>query len=129
MVGLSVMSVVLAGVIVMLYMGLTESKIIIETNSVTLTGMYGETIPIDEIESIQLVDRLPHVVMRTDGFALGSVRKGYFKTDDGIIIKLMINEFQDDYVLVTKLNQERIYYSARNTPNATMVRHFENKGK
>lgn len=129
MVGLSVMSVVLAGVIVMLYMGLTESKIIIETNSVTLTGMYGETIPIDEIESIQLVDRLPHVVMRTDGFALGSVRKGYFKTDDGIIIKLMINEFQDDYVLVTKLNQERIYYSARNTPNATMVRYYENKGK
>lgn len=97
--------------------GLQDNRLEFSNDTVTLTGMYGEELKATELESISLVDQLPEIVMKTNGFALGNVSKGYFKTDEGAVVKLMVNKPQPRYLLLTKTDKTKIYFSAKDTPN------------
>ncbi|MGI6317830.1 MAG: hypothetical protein ACOX1J_03735 [Dethiobacteria bacterium] len=44
--------------------------------------MYGEVYAWDSIEDVILMEELPAIVMRTNGSALGSNLKGYFRTEE-----------------------------------------------
>lgn len=57
---------------------------------IEFAGGYGEQIDITEIRSIELVDQLQKLLSKTDGFALGSINKGYFRTHEGEVIKLIL---------------------------------------
>jgi Kef-type K+ transport system membrane component KefB len=97
--------------------GLKEDKLLIENNAITLTGNYGEVLTVDEIARIELVESLPKITMKTNGFALGSKYKGYFKTQEGQIVKLILNSDAKPYVLFTKKSGERIYFSTKEKSN------------
>lgn len=53
--------------------------------------------------------------MKTNGFALGNIHKGYFRTNDGEIIKLIANSDNKTYILITKKSGKKIYFSAKST--------------
>lgn len=94
-----------------------ENKLEYNSNKIEIKGEYGESFTPTEIQSIELVDQLPEISIRTNGFSLGEVRKGYFKTKEGEKIKLMINAEHPPYLLFTKANGEKIYYSAKKDSN------------
>lgn len=116
-IGIAVLITTLIFVVALLVYGFRESKIVIESEVVTIEGFYGETLAKDEIRSIELVDQLPVITLRTNGFALGSIRKGYFKTKGGEIVKLILNSDLRPFILLTKTDGEKIYYSAKDSPN------------
>lgn len=45
---------------------------------VSVSGVYGTHIPLEGM-TVMVVDTLPQIEMRTNGYALGTVRKGFFK--------------------------------------------------
>lgn len=116
-VGLIVMAGALIFVTGVFYTGLRESRIVLTDGEITLTGSYGETLRAAAIERVELVTGLPEITLKTNGFALGKVRKGYFKTDDGTIVKLILNKDQSSYLLLTKADHSMIYFSAKDTSN------------
>lgn len=63
------------------------------------------------------MNHLPKTILKTNGFALGSSRKGYFKTEEGEIIKLILNSNTKPYLLLTKKNGEKIYFSDKASSN------------
>ncbi|NLO50143.1 MAG: hypothetical protein GX103_03125 [Bacteroidales bacterium] len=67
------------------------------------------------------MNQIPRITLKTNGFALGSINKGYFKTEDGEIIKLILNSDNKPYILFTKADGERIYYSAKSEPNQKIL--------
>lgn len=85
----------------------------IQEFSIRIGGMYGETIPLSDIQSIALLDTLPKITFRENGFALGRISKGYFRTADKERVKLILNARKPPYILITKTNGRKIYYSAR----------------
>ncbi len=74
-----------------------------------------------EIQSIELVDQLPEIILKTNGFALGTINKGFFKTKNEEIVKLILNSDNKPVILFTKTDGKKIYYSAKDKSNKIVV--------
>ena len=94
-----------------------ETKLILNSNSIEFQGDYGEIVPFEGIKSIQLVNEKPKIIKRTNGFSAGTIKKGYYETDKGEIVKLILNEENKPYILITKSDGKKIYYSAKEESN------------
>ena len=114
---ISVVSIVLIMVVALLTYGFKGSQLILTNEGIEFTGMYGERISRNEIKSIELVAQFPEVRLKTNGFALGEIKKGYFKTSTGEIVKLLLNVQQNPYILLIKTNGEKIYFASGKEPN------------
>jgi len=112
-VGIYILGITLLGIIALTYYGYKNDPILITSQGIELKGMYGEKIPYMEIESIKVVDALPSICFRSNGFALGNIYKGYFQTKERERVKLLINQLQDQYLLIRKKDGSKIYYSGR----------------
>ncbi len=84
-----------------------ETKIIIENNNIVIEGIYGETIPIESVEEIELLNKLPSINIRTNGFAIGYILKGYFNVSKEGNVKMFIHSSGSLIRLKTK---SRIFY-------------------
>jgi hypothetical protein len=120
-VGILILIGTLVFVTVLLGYGFKENTLTFDSQSIEFKGMYGETLSASQIASIELVNQIPRITLKTNGFALGSINKGYFKTEDGEIIKLILNSDNKPYILFTKADGERIYYSAKSEPNQKIL--------
>lgn len=105
--------------------GLKEDTLSFESDTVVFNGSYGETLSPSDIRSIELVDQLPQITLRTGGFGMGTVRKGYFRTKDKETVKLILNGDQKPIILFTKMDGEKIYYSARSTSNEDIINEMQ----
>lgn len=120
-IGVVVLGGTLIFVIGLLGYGFKENTLRYGPDIIELEGSYGETLNGSEIKSIELVDRLPKISLKTNGFAIGTVRKGYFRSENGEIIKLILNSDSKPYILFTKLNGQKIYFSAKKESNREIV--------
>jgi hypothetical protein len=101
--------------------GFKENKMTFNSESISFDGSYGETLTKSEIQTIELVSQLPEITLKTDGFALGTIKKGYFKTTNGEIVKLILNSDNKPFILLTKTNGKKIYYSAKDKSNQEIL--------
>jgi len=97
--------------------GYKESKLVINSDQIEIRGIYGETISKSEIQSIEIVSQIPDIRVKTNGFALGSIKKGYFRTNNDEVIKLILNSSNNQVILITKTGNKKVYYSAKNKSN------------
>lgn len=104
-------------IIVFLFMGgilidgFRDNNITFTPYKLEINGDYGETLQKKDIAKITIVNQLPKIAYKTNAFALGSYKKGYFKTKNGEIVKMFINANNGPYILFLKQNGEKIYYS------------------
>lgn len=56
-----------------------EPVVSVRGQSVSISGLYGTSIPKEEIVEVDLLDSLPPIGLRSNGFAMRNVKKGYFK--------------------------------------------------
>ena len=107
------MILTLVFVLVLFFAGMRENKWIESPDEIKITGIYGETISKSEIKEIKEVDVIPPIRMKTNGYATGNIRKGYFKTKEGEIIKLILNSDQSPYTFILKTNGQKIYFNTK----------------
>ncbi len=107
--------------------GFKENALIFDTERILFEGMYGESLQVSEVRSIELVQELPNITLKTNGFASGAVSKGYFKTESGEVIKLMVNADRKPYILFTKSNGEKIYFVAKSKPSNEILEEMKSK--
>lgn len=107
--------------------GYKKDTLTFDTHKIEISGEYGETIEADQIKSIQLVDKLPEISYKTNGFASGTVSKGYFKTQNGEKVKLILNNSNNSpYILIIKKDGEKIYYSSKNDSDSILFNEIKN---
>ena len=97
-----------------LFNGYKENQITIKNNRVVISGMYGEEISFSEIDTIMIIESIPKIKLRSDGFSLGSVNKGYYLTQSNETIKLLLNSENKPYLLIIKNNGNKVYLSTIN---------------
>lgn len=120
-VGVFILVGTLVFVIGLLGFGFNEDKLTFNSETVEFKGSYGETLNQSEIQSIELVNQLPKITLKTNGFALGTINKGYFKTEKGEIVKLILNSDNKPYILVTKSDGIKIYFSSKDKSNEELL--------
>lgn len=120
-VGVIILLGTLIFVVGLLGYGFKENKLNFNSTNIEFKGSYGETLTKSEIQSIELVDQLPEIILKTNGFALGTINKGFFKTKNGEIVKLILNSDNKPVILFTKTDGKKIYYSAKDKSNKIVV--------
>jgi hypothetical protein len=126
-IGIGILIAALIFILALMALGTRENEMRISNEKITIDGMYGEEIAVSGILSVCLVDSLPLITLRTNGFGLGNIRKGYFMTSNGIDVKLIMNSGNNPCILITKNSGEEIFYSAREIPNKTIFAEIQKK--
>lgn len=97
--------------------GLKETEIKFHPDSIEFTGQYGEEIPLDSIREINRVTQLPEIRLRSNGLAMGNIKKGLFKTKGGEKVKLFVSGSEDNAIIeIIKNDGQKIYFSGK-TPS------------
>jgi hypothetical protein len=109
-------------VVVLFIYGYRETGLYVDETKIEFTGMYGETLDMSQVETIELVSSLPKIALKTNGFALGTISKGYFQMENGENVKLLLNSHTKPYILIKMRNGKKIYYSDKS--NST-ENHFQ----
>ncbi|WP_157359389.1 DUF3784 domain-containing protein [Wenyingzhuangia fucanilytica] len=105
--------------------GYKENKILFDAHQIEFTGSYGGILPTQQIKNIEVKKDLPKITLKTNGFALGEIRKGYFKTKSGETVKLILNSSQKPYLLFTTSDNRKIYYSAKEQLNEELLQEIK----
>ncbi|MGM9924877.1 MAG: DUF3784 domain-containing protein [Bacillus sp. (in: firmicutes)] len=74
--------IVIIGIGILFYQGEYQTEVAISSETVEMEGMYDDTISINEIESIEMVDDLPDNTIKTNGFATGTRSLGSFRSKE-----------------------------------------------
>ncbi|MES2629782.1 MAG: DUF3784 domain-containing protein [Bacteroidota bacterium] len=117
-----VLGLMIVTIVSLFAVSLQENELYAKDHNVVISGTYGEDIPTTDIQSLELVARLPDISRKTNGFALGKIRKGRFSTSDGEAVKLILNTNQHPYILLIKKDGEKIYYSSKSRSNEEVYR-------
>lgn len=80
-----------------------------ENDTLRISGIYGAELKKDEIKSITKVNAIPQVNLRTNGFGLGYIRKGFFRTVDGKTVHFILASNNLPALHISTINGENIY--------------------
>lgn len=75
--------------------------------TLTISGSYGISIPLQNINRVERVESLPAIKMKTNGFAMGNMQKGHFQVDKLGSCRLFLNTHQGPFLII---------YTEGNTP-------------
>ena len=103
-----ILGVVLACVIGLITYGCIPSRAILNDDTIRFTGMYGFEMIVSDIDHIELVDKIPAVNIRTNGYSFGAIHKGTFKLEKLGKCRLLIHSNKSPYLMISKKNGDKI---------------------
>ncbi|MBR3698846.1 MAG: DUF3784 domain-containing protein [Bacteroidales bacterium] len=88
--GFALVIVVLAALT--LALSFRPTRITVGEETIKISGMYGREIPVSDIVSVDLLDEMPPIAMRTNGSDTGKQAKGHFRFSNGEHCMLFIHK-------------------------------------
>lgn len=95
---ISITIVALIFIAVLLSFSSKPTEVSFPDEGIQIHGLYGEMYRWEEIEAVKLMDELPRIEQRTNGSALGSKLKGYFRTTELGTIKMFVNKNNPPFI-------------------------------
>ena len=96
-----------------------ETIVLTENQQIKIKGRYGESIRYDDVKKIEITDFLPKIKWRSNGYAFGNTRVGYFKSEDNETVKLFLYSSKPPYLFILKDSGEKIFINFED-PNKTL---------
>lgn len=84
------------------------AKATITEDKIEFSGSYGFEMNISEIATTKLTDQIPPIGMRTNGFSMGSVKKGFFKLETFGECRLLVHSDTPSFLIISKHNGDKI---------------------
>ena len=91
-----------------------QTSIDIDSHDISISGLYGEVIDRSSIISITLVNDIPDIDYRVNGYSLSDDNLGKFKTVDGNIVMLYTHSLDAPFIKITRLHAPDIYINTSN---------------
>lgn len=91
-----------------IYLNSRPSPISLKNNVVTISGSYGSTFSIQQIE---LVYSLPRIMRRTGGATIGEIRKGNFQLENLGSCKLYLQSTVPPFIKFTTTENKYVFYN------------------
>ncbi|KAA0992419.1 DUF3784 domain-containing protein [Dyadobacter aurulentus] len=105
-----VLVVVIAVLLISSLTDYKSSELSLGSERLEIKGSYGLTLGKSEILEQKVVDQLPPISYKSNGFAAGDYAKGRFKTSDGKSVWLFVNKKAGHFLLI-RSSKGDIYYS------------------
>ena len=121
---MAILIVVTVGISVDLYFSMQNSKITLREDNMEIRGMYGIKLKKTDIAKMEIVQSLPSISHRSNGFAAGDFAKGNFVTSDGQSIKLFVNKKVNPFLYITT-KTDQIYYSSDEIPAQALLQKLQ----
>ena len=99
------------------------TRVNVSAQSVTFSGRYGLTIPVSEIVRAELVTALPRGLARTNGLAIGDIRKGYFALEGMGRCRLFLHTGHGPYLVLAYSNGQQLIYGAKKKETTERIYH------
>ncbi|MDR0698419.1 MAG: hypothetical protein LBG28_04245 [Tannerella sp.] len=116
---MAVITIPFIAIMAILVKGNQEMPVQIEDNHVILAGI---TIPYHEISNICLADTLPSINVRLNGFSMGGVKKGIFRSKSlGKNIRLSLHSYSPPFFYLQREGKELIILNFRNKDKTMQV--------
>lgn len=110
---------IFAGIVVMLVSISRPNRIEICDGSLVISGSYPMTVTPDGIKTAELLDSLPKITIRTNGFALGNSMTGHFRMKGIGACRLYLKMNRPPFVHVVTSGGKHIFF---NTEDPTRTR-------
>lgn len=91
-------SIIFIFIVVFYIYGVQEPKVAVDNERVKISGMYASTVPTDDIMEVVLLDSIPKVLRKDNGFDFGNILRGYFNLESIGKGRLYINNGKPTYV-------------------------------
>jgi hypothetical protein len=95
------------------YLGYQDFELKGHENSFDITGMYGDEWSYSEIKRVELLEEMPEVVLRQNGFGLATMSKGQFKVQSYRSSLLFIHKDSSPYLFI-ETNSKKIFMNSKN---------------
>ncbi|GAA0085195.1 hypothetical protein UT300007_16340 [Clostridium sp. CTA-7] len=106
--------IVFSVLIITFSFGNEPNDIIVKEEVIIIDGSYGTTIKREDIESIELVEDIPKIHIKNNGYSSGgAVKKGDFTLENGERVKLYLQSRNGPYIKVSTINYD-IYINYKN---------------
>lgn len=102
-----------AGTALMIYGMSRPNRIELAGDSLVIRGSYGQTVSIDEIQSCEMLEKMPEITLRTNGIGLPNVRIGHFRVSGIGKCRLYINLRYSPFVHVTTASGKHIFFNTK----------------
>ncbi|WP_226682506.1 DUF3784 domain-containing protein [Sutcliffiella horikoshii] len=97
---------------VIFYVGFQEAKLILKEDSFEISGVYGDEWSYEDITQVELLEEMPEVLLRTNGYGMQSISKGHFKVKNYGSSLLFIYKGHSPYLLI-ETNDDTIFINAK----------------
>jgi len=95
--------------------GYIDNKVNVHENTFEITGMYGVEWNLAEIEKVELLNELPKVEFRTNGFAISGILKGRFTIEEPYGNGLLFIQERTAPYLYVATNEEYVIINRKNS--------------
>jgi len=86
------------------------AKISITDNEVRISGYsHSVRINVEDVKEIKLLDRMPRIVIRTNGIAVGGTRIGRFNLENTGRAKLFLHSREAPFILIERNNERPVF--------------------
>ncbi|MEH7012425.1 DUF3784 domain-containing protein [Neobacillus niacini] len=99
---------VVGGVVATSYFSYQGYELVTKEKSFEITGMYGDEWAYEDITSVELMEKLPEVTVRTNGVGLPTLSKGHFKVKNYGRSLLFIQKGSSPYIYI-ELKDKKIF--------------------
>ncbi|MEH7247589.1 DUF3784 domain-containing protein [Neobacillus niacini] len=126
-INISIFIVVIGGVLGLSYFSYQGYELVTKEETFEITGMYGDEWGYKEISSIELMDNLPEVTVRTNGVGLPTLSKGHFKVTGYGSSLLFIQKDFSPYIYI-EMKDKKIFINDKD-PDQTRLWYHQLKEK
>lgn len=98
------------GIVILFTYGSRPNTINLNQEGVVIEGSYGASWPWEQIEEVQLLEELPPLKRRVHGTSMPPIYQGYFQTEEGHRVKLLINSDQRPLIYLNLKGAEDVYF-------------------
>ena len=109
-VGSGILIVVIGIVGTLQFSGTSNINLKLKQDEIEVDGMYGFKIKKQNITKVSLVNELPLISYKSNGFAAGNYAKGSFKTKNGQTVKLFVDK-EAKPILMFETTEGDIFYN------------------
>ncbi|WP_044337047.1 DUF3784 domain-containing protein [Rossellomorea aquimaris] len=109
----STLFVVIVGFVsVLTYLGYEKYELIVKDESFEVTGLYGEVWKFENVDKVELMEDMPEVTWKINGFGLSTMAKGEFKVK-GYGKSLLFLHKEAPYVYI-RVNDQHLFLNGGN---------------
>lgn len=115
--------IVLVLSLIPIYMSRKQTSIDVDSHSISISGIYGEDVDRSTIKSITLVNEIPDIDYRVNGYSLSDDNLGKFKTVDGNIVMLYTHSLDAPFIKITRQHEPDIYINTSDSAQTFSLFH------